>query len=108
MTTWRERLLIEHFDHHAPTRRTRIALKQTVSRPCECDEARVFCSKSRRRVKRRIGSCRQASQSMQVESAKRSPGTFFGTRFLGLAMTEPSPAGFPLLLFYTLPIASPR
>ena len=33
--------------------------------------------------------CRQASQSMQVESTKKSPGTFSGTRFLGLAMTEP-------------------
>src|SRR5207253_8193974 len=35
--------------------------------------------------------CRQASQSMQVESTKKSPGTFSGTRFLGLAMTEPPP-----------------
>src|SRR5438477_9863946 len=33
--------------------------------------------------------CRQASQSMQVESTKKSPGTFSGTRFLGLAMIEP-------------------
>src|SRR5437868_2655935 len=33
--------------------------------------------------------CRQASQSMQVESTKKSPGTFSGTRFLGFAMTEP-------------------
>src|SRR5437588_9758654 len=32
--------------------------------------------------------CRQASQSMQVESTKKSPGTFSGTRFLRLAMTE--------------------
>src|SRR5258708_6363719 len=52
--------------------------------------------------------CRQASQSMQVESTKKSPGTFSGTRFLGLAMTEPSSAGFPLLLFYTLTVATPR
>src|SRR2546421_10988520 len=52
--------------------------------------------------------CRQASQSMQVESTKKSPGTFSGTRFLGLAMTEPSSAGFPLFLFYTLTIATPR
>ena len=28
--------------------------------------------------------CRQASQSMQVESTKKSPGTFSGTRFLGI------------------------
>src|SRR5215469_513233 len=33
--------------------------------------------------------CRQASQSMQVESTKKSPGTFSGTRFRGFAMTEP-------------------
>ena len=33
--------------------------------------------------------CRQASQSMQVESTKKSPGTFSGTRFLRFAMTEP-------------------
>src|ERR1700686_2117609 len=33
--------------------------------------------------------CRQASQSMQVESTNKSPGTFSGTRFLGFAMTEP-------------------
>src|SRR5258708_38105512 len=32
---------------------------------------------------------RQASQSMQVESTKKSPGTFSGTRFRGFAMTEP-------------------
>src|SRR6516165_8328157 len=33
--------------------------------------------------------CRQASQSMQVESTKKSPGTFSGTRFLGFAITGP-------------------
>src|SRR2546423_9204399 len=33
--------------------------------------------------------CRQASQSMHVESTKKSPGTFSGTRFRGFAMTEP-------------------
>src|SRR5207237_901796 len=44
--------------------------------------------------------CRQASQSIQVESTKKSPGTFSGTRFLGFAMTEPSHAGFPLLVSY--------
>src|ERR1700722_8176039 len=33
--------------------------------------------------------CRHASQSMQVESTKKSPVTFSGTRFLGFAMTEP-------------------
>src|ERR1700719_837153 len=38
--------------------------------------------------------CRQASQSMQVESTKKSPGTFSGTRFRGFAMTEP-----PVLYF---------
>ena len=38
--------------------------------------------------------CRQASQSMQVESTKKSPGTFSGTRFLGFAMTEPPFAAF--------------
>src|SRR5882757_632616 len=32
--------------------------------------------------------CRQASQSMQVESTKKSPETFSGTRFLGFAMSE--------------------
>src|SRR2546421_8567670 len=32
---------------------------------------------------------RQASQSMQVESTKKSPGTFSGTRFFGFAMTVP-------------------
>src|SRR5260370_26227734 len=32
---------------------------------------------------------RQASQSMHVESTKKSPATFSGTRFLGFAMTEP-------------------
>src|SRR5437588_6737409 len=32
--------------------------------------------------------CRQASQLMQVESTKKSPGTFSGTRFLGFAMTD--------------------
>src|SRR5256885_15330307 len=32
---------------------------------------------------------RQASQSMQVESTKKSPGTFSGTRFFGFAMMEP-------------------
>src|SRR5205085_5137067 len=32
--------------------------------------------------------CRQASQSMQVESTKKSPGTFSGTLFLGFAMTS--------------------
>src|SRR5882672_2879690 len=32
--------------------------------------------------------CRHASQSMQVESTKKSPGTFSGTRFLGFAMTS--------------------
>src|SRR5438552_18744635 len=37
--------------------------------------------------------CRQASQSMQVESTKKSPGTFSGTRFLTLAMTRPFPGG---------------
>src|ERR1700730_8075204 len=31
---------------------------------------------------------RHASQSMQVESTKKSPGTFSGTRFLGFAMTD--------------------
>src|SRR5438477_7453795 len=30
--------------------------------------------------------CRQASQSMQVESTKKSPGTFSGTRSLGFAI----------------------
>src|SRR5882672_1485873 len=30
--------------------------------------------------------CLQASQSMQVESTKKSPGTFSGTRFRGFAM----------------------
>src|SRR6516162_11607440 len=33
--------------------------------------------------------CRQASQSMQVESTKKSPGTLSGTRFFGFAMTQP-------------------
>src|SRR5580704_5287225 len=33
--------------------------------------------------------CRQASQSIQVESTKKSPGTFSGTRLRGFAMTEP-------------------
>src|SRR5437870_3903581 len=33
--------------------------------------------------------CRQASQSMQVASTKKSPGTFWGTRLFGLAMAEP-------------------
>src|SRR6185312_8612731 len=33
--------------------------------------------------------CRQASQSMQVESTKKSPGTFSATCFLGFAMNEP-------------------
>src|SRR6266849_7799682 len=32
--------------------------------------------------------CRHASQSMQVESTKKSPGTFSGTRFLAFAMTD--------------------
>src|SRR6266850_8215806 len=41
--------------------------------------------------------CRHASQSMQVESTKKSPGAFSGTRFLGFAIAEP-----PFLLF--LPI----
>src|SRR5206468_923957 len=40
--------------------------------------------------------CRQASQSMQVESTKKSPGTFSGTRFLMFAMSEPP----SLLSFY--------
>src|SRR5436189_6182282 len=31
---------------------------------------------------------RQASQSMQVESTKKSPGTFSGTRNFALGMTE--------------------
>src|SRR5262245_6968704 len=31
--------------------------------------------------------CRQASQSIQGESTKKSPGTFSGTLLLGLAMT---------------------
>src|SRR5262249_18448926 len=39
--------------------------------------------------------CRQASQSMQVESTKKPPGTLSGTRFLGFAMNEP--------LLYILP-----
>src|SRR5262249_5341105 len=38
--------------------------------------------------------CRQASQSMQVESTKKSPGTFSGTRFWGLAMIGPLFAPF--------------
>src|SRR6516165_4622358 len=33
--------------------------------------------------------CRHASQSMQVESTKKSPGTFSGTRFRGFAMIQP-------------------
>src|SRR5436305_3730354 len=33
--------------------------------------------------------CRQASQSMQVESTKKSPGTFSGTRLFGFAIIEP-------------------
>src|SRR5438128_2605230 len=52
--------------------------------------------------------CRQASQSIQVESTKKSPATFTDTRFLGLAMTEPPSAGFPLLLFYAFTVATPR
>src|SRR6516225_12154038 len=32
--------------------------------------------------------CRQASQSMQVESTKKSPGTFCGIRFLKFAILE--------------------
>src|SRR3954471_16267121 len=33
---------------------------------------------------------------MQVESTKKSPGTFSGTRFLGLAMAQPpSPSFYP-------------
>src|SRR5437762_11716690 len=32
--------------------------------------------------------CRHASQSMQVESTKKSPATFSGTRFLAFAMTD--------------------
>src|SRR5262245_47734881 len=32
--------------------------------------------------------CRHASQSMQVESTKKSPGTFSATRFLGFAITS--------------------
>src|SRR5437588_3478058 len=32
--------------------------------------------------------CRHASQSIQVESTKKSPGTFSGTRFLAFAMTD--------------------
>src|SRR5437868_12509450 len=35
---------------------------------------------------------RQASQSMQVESTKKSPGTFSGTRFFTFAMTNLSRA----------------
>src|SRR5262245_25949539 len=31
-------------------------------------------------------SCRHASQSMHVESTKKSPGTFSGTRFRGFAI----------------------
>src|SRR6516165_2305234 len=38
--------------------------------------------------------CRQASQSMQVESTKKSPGTFSGTRFLGFAMIGPPSTPF--------------
>src|SRR5260370_35476919 len=38
--------------------------------------------------------CRQASQSMQVESTKKSPGTFSGIRFLGFAMIEPPVPSF--------------
>src|SRR5260370_35146183 len=45
--------------------------------------------------------CRQASQSMQAESTKKSPGTFSGTRFLEFAMTKP-----PSQLFYRQPAFS--
>src|SRR5437667_4418560 len=38
--------------------------------------------------------CRQASQSMQVESTKKSPGTFSATRFLEFAMIEPPSPSF--------------
>ena len=38
---------------------------------------------------------RQVSQSMQVESTKKSPGTFFGTRLFGFAK-----AGPPFTEFY--------
>src|SRR4051812_36129850 len=38
--------------------------------------------------------CRQASQSMHVESTKKSPGTFSGTRFWGFAMIGPPFAPF--------------
>src|SRR5947207_12612168 len=40
--------------------------------------------------------CRQASQLMQVESTKKSPGTFSGTRLRGFAMTEPPVPSFYL------------
>src|SRR5262249_38361013 len=33
--------------------------------------------------------CRHASQSMQVESTKKSPGTVSGTLFRGFAMSQP-------------------
>src|ERR1700722_19310614 len=39
---------------------------------------------------------RQASQSMQVESTKKSPGTFSGTRFFRFAMIEPPCALYAL------------
>src|SRR5271163_3710951 len=39
---------------------------------------------------------RQASQSMQVESTKKSPGTFSSTRFFRFAMFEPPPVFYPL------------
>src|SRR5262245_9944409 len=38
--------------------------------------------------------CRHASQSMQVESTKKSPGTVSGTRSLGFAMIGPPSAPF--------------
>src|SRR5262245_23626209 len=37
--------------------------------------------------------CRQGSQSMQVESTKKSPGAFSGTRLLGFAIAKSSLPG---------------
>ena len=39
--------------------------------------------------------CRQVSQSMQVESTKKSPGVFSGTRLRGFAKAKP-----PFVQFY--------
>src|SRR5947209_7939670 len=47
--------------------------------------------------------CRQVSQSMQVESTKKSPGAFSGTRLRGFATTES-----PFATFYRRGPGTPR